>query len=116
MPDVENQQRLVLVNIRKVQADLIDVSPNGVAGCLVPPQQFCGRIRVKSRVPLDGGRAEFTPHARITRACSPEDLPFVRAQEAARAPADGARSDRQRVAPHTGDQPAPVVTMRKKLK
>jgi hypothetical protein len=38
MPDVENQQRLVLVGIRKVQANLMNVPPNSVAGCLVPPQ------------------------------------------------------------------------------
>jgi hypothetical protein len=38
MPDVENQQRLVLVSIRKVLSDLIHLPPNGVAGCLVPPQ------------------------------------------------------------------------------
>src|SRR5450759_2587089 len=37
MPDVKNQQRLVLVGIRKVQSNLIDVAPKGVAGCLVPP-------------------------------------------------------------------------------
>jgi hypothetical protein len=38
VPDVENQQRLVLVGIWKVQANLMNVPPNGVAGCLVPPQ------------------------------------------------------------------------------
>jgi hypothetical protein len=38
MADVENQQRPVLVDIRKVQANLINVPPNSVAGCLVPPR------------------------------------------------------------------------------
>jgi hypothetical protein len=38
MPDVENQQRFILVNIRKVKANLSNIPPNGVAGCLVPPQ------------------------------------------------------------------------------
>jgi hypothetical protein len=44
VPDVENQQRLELAGIRKVQSNLINVPPNGVAGCPVPPQQFFGRI------------------------------------------------------------------------
>jgi hypothetical protein len=38
VPDVENQQRLVLVGIRKEQANLMNVPPNGVAGGLVPQQ------------------------------------------------------------------------------
>jgi hypothetical protein len=38
MPNVENQQRLVLVGIRKEQTNIINVTPNSVGGCLIPPQ------------------------------------------------------------------------------
>src|SRR5580693_2036638 len=58
MPNVENQQRFVLVSIRKLQAYLAKMTPDRVAGCLFPLQQlFCG-IRVKRHVLLDGGGAD----------------------------------------------------------
>ena len=32
MPDVENQGRLALAGVRKLEADLAEVTPNGVYG------------------------------------------------------------------------------------
>jgi hypothetical protein len=67
MPDVENQQRPVLVGIRKVQSNLIHLPPNGVAGCLVPSRSFFGRLRVQSRVRSHNASTESGPTLPDTR-------------------------------------------------
>jgi len=46
MPDVENQQRLELVGIRKVLPDILEVTPRSMLGCFGPTHQFFRRIRV----------------------------------------------------------------------
>ena len=58
VPDVENQKRLVLVGIRKTPANIVEIRPNGAAGRFGPGEQFVGRIHMKSRIPLDGRRAD----------------------------------------------------------
>jgi len=56
MPDVEDQQRLELVCIRKLLAHVMEIAPDGVTGSFVPSKKFLSRIRVQIRVLPDGAR------------------------------------------------------------
>ena len=58
VPDVEDQQRFVLIGIRVELANVVKIARDGAAGRFVPAHQFLRRVRVKIRVPLNGRRAD----------------------------------------------------------